>query len=277
VKVWSATNGKELHAKTVNEGGVSDLAFTNDGKVLVFVSDDDGAKAWNLTKQSVSVITKDEARSLALSPDGKTIACGSFQGVKFYDFMSGRELTTLKIGFTPFDDNPGQLYLGVTGAVAYSPDGNRLASADYKVRIWDIAVAANAKQLFMLGEVKEKVRNSISFVAFTPDAKHVISVHEDGGIRFWDSTTGKLVRTLQGRIKSITSGAMTSDGKRLVCGSSDKKVVLWDVVAGKELQTFTADGEVWSVAISPDGARVAADGAEQVVWIWETVDNIEKK
>jgi len=176
----------------------------------------------------------------------------------------------LETGYVPYDDNPDRGELTVTGHVAYSPDGRRLASADAKVRVWDIAAGSKSRQRFMVGELKQGVRNDIEFVAFTADSKQVLSAQKDGTIRFWDADTGKPLRTLRGQTKWINAAAMTPDGARLVCGSSDEKVVLWDLVAGQEMQSFDTSHGVWSVAISPNGARVAAAGGpDNLIRIWE--------
>lgn len=67
--------------------------------------------------------------SLALSPDGRTIATGCIDGtVKLFDFDSGREKASLQV-------KDGAVY-----SLAFSPDGTRLASgSESLVRIWNVA------------------------------------------------------------------------------------------------------------------------------------------
>src|SRR5437764_264688 len=67
--------------------------------------------------------------SMTYSPDGKTLASGSWdETIKLWDVQSGKERITLK-GHTSF------VY-----AVAFSPDGKTLASAstDGMVKQWDV-------------------------------------------------------------------------------------------------------------------------------------------
>jgi len=69
-------------------------------------------------------------RSLAFSPDGRTIASGSFDNtIKLWDAAGGNEIRTLE----------GQS--GSVWSVAFSPDGRTLASGseDGTIRLWQMA------------------------------------------------------------------------------------------------------------------------------------------
>jgi WD40 repeat protein len=72
--------------------------------------------------------------------------------------------------------------------VAFSPDGNRLASgsADGTVKVWD--VITGQELLTLRGHKREA-----SAVVFRPDGKQLISVGGStiqGEVRVWDATRG---------------------------------------------------------------------------------------
>ena len=58
----------------------------------------------------------------------------------------------------------------------------------------------------------------------------------------------------------------------LLSGSLDGLVWVWDAVTGEQLlQMAGHPGGVWSVAWSPDGARVVAGGGHGAVRVWDAV------
>src|SRR5262249_42901925 len=95
-------------------------------------------------------------------------------------------------------------------AVAFSPDGRRLATAsdDETVRVWDAVTGQEA--LALKGHTRE-----VTSVAFSPDGKRLASASSDKTVRVWDTVTGREALALKGHADWVTAVAFSPDGKRL--------------------------------------------------------------
>src|SRR5207253_42253 len=102
-------------------------------------------------------------------------------------------------------------------ALAYSPDGTRLATAshDGSVKLWEVATGRELRSYYGHSE-------AVRAVAFRPDGKLVASAGGDKEVRLWDPDTGKDVRTLPGATEFITSVAFSPDGTRVASASADR-------------------------------------------------------
>jgi dipeptidyl aminopeptidase/acylaminoacyl peptidase len=175
--------------------------------------------------------------------------------VKIWDSATGKELLSLK-GY---------------GRVAFSPDGQRLASAsaDSTVKIWD---STTGKELLSLqGHAGE-----VDSVAFSPDGQRLAWGSDDGTVQLWDSAIGKDLFARKGHDDLVYSVAFSPDGQRLASASKDRTVKIWDCATGKELFSLKGHAsDANSVAFSPDGRRLASGSDDQTVKIWDSATGKE--
>lgn len=211
--------------------------------------------------------------ALAFSPDGKELAVGGYHEIIVWNPDNGELLRRIKnvdervyaLAWRPGNGadqpallaaacgTPGQsgevaLYDPAAGklvrslatmpdvalAVAFSPDGKRLAAgaADRSLRVFDVAVG---KQELLLDDHADWVLA----VGWNRDGSRFVSGSRDKSAKVFDAQRGEVVVAYTGHAEIVFSTSFTADGKQVLSGGGDKKVHLWNPTDGKQATTFT--------------------------------------
>jgi WD40 repeat protein len=149
---------------------------------------------------------------------------------------------------------------GEVHAIAFSPDGRRLATAgaNREARIWDISTGSTLSPPLEHG-------GPIHTVAFSPDGKLLATAGDEGKIRRWDALTGEPVGEPIQTGKPVTGLCFNRDGSRI---GATGEPFLWDARTGMPIrQSDRSNDQVVAVAFSPDGATIAVACADGGVWL----------
>jgi WD40 repeat protein len=191
------------------------------------------------------------------SPDGKLLAVPCGNDAVLFDARTGALVRT-------FRGHTSRVW-----CIAFSSDGQGLASGcvDGTARTWRIQTGETVA-------IYKGHKADVFYMAFSPDGKRVASGDPLGNIRIWETETGKELLPLTGHTGRVFRVAFSPDGTRIVSiGRDDKKVMIWDASNGQlvtKLEGHTAEAEVWGLAVSAKGDRLAT-GSDKELFLW-TVD-----
>jgi hypothetical protein len=188
-------------------------------------------------------------RSIAFSPDGKTIASDNgSERVLLLNVATGR--------FRSLEGHTSQV-----NSVAFSADGKRLVSAsfDKTVKVWNVATGRAVQTL--RGHM-----NRVTTARFSPDGRVVISGGLDRTVRLWDAESGAPLSTLSNHEEAVTSAAVGPDGRTIFTTGLDGRVSLWSLPGRSLAATLVADSDGTWVCLSPDGFYKGNDAEKYLGW-----------
>src|SRR5262249_45838290 len=134
VNLWDVAARRPLITSLGSQPSGDAVAFFPDGLTLAVGDADGSVTLWDVaTRRPTATLPAGATGSVAISPDGKTLATGSNNTVKLWNLTIRQEVLTLKG------------HAGQVGVEAFSPDGNILATSgdgDGTVRLWRAATFA---------------------------------------------------------------------------------------------------------------------------------------
>ena len=114
---------------------------------------------------------------------------------------------------------------GVLMALAFNPDGTRLAASDGSaIVLWDLETRAVRRSL--RGHTKP-----LTSLAFSPDGALLASGSLDGSAMIWDPVSGEMLFQIANEANplEVFGVAFVGDGKTLATRSRAGSVTLWDM------------------------------------------------
>jgi WD40 repeat protein len=300
VILWDLTATHPMEPTSLlPQPGVASVSFLADGQRLMSATRDGKAALWHLpTAKPLPVIPSWPAavKTVALSPDGRRVAAQTGKSIMIRATQDGAVL----------DDIP--IAAGSETPLVFSADGRHLAFADAgKAFLWSLerhakinaGLAAKQAVAIAFAPVGQKLAftssdNVVTFFDWQSgrSAQLTVPAHSsyirslalsgdgkllatgggmyDGNISLWDSSDGRLLRTLQPNDPTdVTRLFFSPDSRTLasITAFSDQ-LRLWDVASGRLITAPIRVGDSLDsapAAFSPDGALLATVEKDSIV------------
>lgn len=211
-------------------------------------------------------------KSIAFSPDGRTLVVSSGNEIVFWDPSTGERKAMLT-------ENGDFYYL------LFSPDGRMLATrSEFGIHLWNIDPTDIQKS-----ELRHTITGygwEVNSIAFSPDGKSVASGYERKNIKLWDVSTGQLKKVFKGHRYPlwVQSIAFSPNGETLaslslsIQSSAHKaEILLWDAATGEYQVTLKGHDKIpdnripnqSGLAFSPNGKILASGSGDGTIRLWD--------
>lgn len=244
------------------------VAFGTTGEVRLFDP--------NTGEQRAVAIATGRVTALAFDPTGQWLAVGCGEAGK-----SGEVRLFALLPNFAVSGNPTVTFLAHTDAIyalAFSPDGQTLATAGYDrlIHLWSIPAKPNAKPVRTLKDHSDAVYG----LSFHPDGQLLASAGADRAVKVWDVASGRRLYTLGDPTDWVYAVAWSVDKKHLAAAGVDQSVRIWaaDRDGGKLVHSvFAHEKPIWRLAYTADGTTLYTVGEDRVVKQWNTAKMTEAK
>jgi WD40 repeat protein len=259
VRFWDARSGATLHTIDGFQGALEWVAFSHDGRSLVAASAGQHPRVstWSVPGGApLAGFDLPRAMSRAeFTPDDAGLVVGDFDGyLRMFDLATG----AMRLEARPFRDR-------IT-AIAFRPGTSEMvvSSNDRTASIWDWRTQKLVSSF-------EPFDRKVSSAHYSDDGRFLLLAESEHHLHVYDAARRTRLRTLLLPDSAIDPDAFFSpDARLVVAGTKDGRIRVWHASSGALLRLIDAQpaGQLYRMALRPDGNEVATMGGDGAVHLW---------
>ena len=256
IRLWHAQSGDCLHILQGHTGSVHCAAFDATSNQLASGGLDLSIKLWDTTNGALVRSMQGDPEwinSIAFDPKGTRLASAGFgSSVRLWDSRTGEMITSLDVGAER------------VWSLAFDPSGRMIAVADS-------GIAADGKKgslsIWNLAEKTKYGWNEGEYlsVAYHP-RERMLAAARSAVVEIWQLAPFRLLRTLEGHTKQVSSISFSGDGRILASKGNDSTIQFWAGDTGSRLAAISEPSTELSippgVAFHPNLPLLASAGSD---------------
>ena len=244
-------------------GSVQTVKFSPvNNSLIASAGDSNTIKLWDLQDDTVITLRGHtrQISSVAFSPDGQHVVSGGDDWTfRLWNVNTQQNIATL------------EHITGRTRAqikeVAFSHDGQRLATAGQHVKLWEVSTQTETATL--------QHDEYVWALAFSPDGQFLAAGDGEGIVKIWNVQEQQVISQLEGDTVRVDTLAFSPDGRTLASAGYHGLIKLWAVSDWALLGTLQNRGTAYTLDFFPDGKALASTGhAAVTLWSVESGEEI---
>lgn len=250
--------GQKFQTLRGHKGPVESLIFDPARNTLYSADNAGFINKWTFRKEnptpSVLISNEDANTCMAITIDGRWIACGSED--RTIQLINALQPTQAPRIFDAHD--------GSVTHLSFIPGRNAMVSAgtDNKVKYWDLLVNESTA-------IMQDV-TGINDIDVSPSGLSIACATNNGKLVLWN-IAAKRSDVLFSNNAAIMSIAYDYEGEKIALGDRNGKILIINAQTGKLLKTINAhSSRVLDLKFSPDNRLLASSGMDGVIRMWNS-------
>ena len=245
-----------------HSGYIDGVELSAKGHVLLSWTSAGNKITWDTSTGAGMQSFHNDAFCAALSPDGRFIAMWDRFDYLLWNSSNGRKIRTIystkEIDHITFGTDNNSIF-GYTKFNRLLPFLRKQPKNEYLSKLWSFEVPDSKITTISRGFRQGPMQLHVN----------LITGHEDGSLRIWETGRGKILRSYIWHDKPVNSVDVNPESGRIVSCAGDGKIILWNLKSGECISEIETPSIPHAVAFALDGDHFISSHQDGAVVLWK--------